>query len=163
MNRTNRYPKVACNSGQVGRNLKCRTFVGIAAENTGESYKQVQRFIRVTERLSRLLREDDKKLLFNIILRKWYQIKCQTTEQNQRHSGKNFIGGELRKSQIKKCENHKSGNVKITKQDLRKSQTNNTDINNTDINNTEWSDIYPSINQEEKQEPQRKLGTGWDG
>ena len=54
------------NSGQVGQNLKGRVSVEIVAENAGESYKQVQRFIRLTELLPRLLQMvDDKKLPFN--------------------------------------------------------------------------------------------------
>ncbi len=51
------------NSGQVVQNLKGRVSVEIVAENTGENYKQVQRFIRLTKLLPRLLRMvDDKKL-----------------------------------------------------------------------------------------------------
>lgn len=54
------------NSGQVGQNLKGKASVEIVAENAGESYKQVQRFIRLTELLPRLLQMvDDKKLPFN--------------------------------------------------------------------------------------------------
>lgn len=54
------------NSGQVGQDLKGKTSVEIVAENAGESYKQVQRFIRLTELLPQLLQmADDKKLPFN--------------------------------------------------------------------------------------------------
>lgn len=54
------------NSGQVVQNLKGRTSVEIVAENTGENYKQVQRFIRLTVLQPVLLQMvDDKKLPFN--------------------------------------------------------------------------------------------------
>ncbi|WP_251496563.1 ParB/RepB/Spo0J family partition protein [Otoolea muris] len=54
------------NSGQVVQNLKGKASVEIVAENAGENYKQVQRFIRLTELLPRLLQMvDDKKLPFN--------------------------------------------------------------------------------------------------
>jgi len=54
------------NSGQVGQNLKGKASVEIVAENAGESYKQVQRFIRLTVLLPQLLQMvDDKKLPFN--------------------------------------------------------------------------------------------------
>ena len=54
------------NSGQVGQNLKGKASVEIVAENAGESYKQVQRFIRLTELYPRLLQMvDDKKVPFN--------------------------------------------------------------------------------------------------
>ena len=54
------------NSGQVGQNLKGRFSVEIIAEETGESRKQVQRYIRLTELLTELLQMvDDKKLPFN--------------------------------------------------------------------------------------------------
>ncbi|WP_287714147.1 ParB/RepB/Spo0J family partition protein [Blautia sp.] len=54
------------NSGQVGQNLKGKASVEIVAENAGESYKQVQRFIRLTELHPRLLQMvDDKKVPFN--------------------------------------------------------------------------------------------------
>lgn len=54
------------NSGQVGQNLKGKASVEIVAENAGESYKQVQRFIRLTELLPQLLQMvDDRKLPFN--------------------------------------------------------------------------------------------------
>lgn len=54
------------NSGQVGQNLKGKASVEIVAENAGESYKQVQRYIRLTELLPQLLQMvDDKKLPFN--------------------------------------------------------------------------------------------------
>lgn len=54
------------NSGQVVQNLKGKTSVEIVAENTGENYKQVQRFIRLTELLPELLQMvDEKKLSFN--------------------------------------------------------------------------------------------------
>ncbi len=54
------------NSGQVGQNLKGKASVEIVAENAGESYKQVQRFIRLTELHPRFLQMvDDKKVPFN--------------------------------------------------------------------------------------------------
>lgn len=54
------------NSGQVGQNLKGRFSIEIIAEETGESRKQVQRFIRLTELSPSMLQMvDDKKLLFN--------------------------------------------------------------------------------------------------
>lgn len=54
------------NSGQVVQNLKGKTSVEIVAENTGENYKQVQRYIRLTELLPVLLQMvDDRKLSFN--------------------------------------------------------------------------------------------------
>lgn len=54
------------NSGQVGQNLKGKVSAEIVAENAGESYKQVQRYIRLTELLPQLLQMvDDKKLPFN--------------------------------------------------------------------------------------------------
>lgn len=54
------------NSGQVGQNLKGRFSVEIIAEETGESRKQVQRYIRLTELQTELLQMvDDKKLPFN--------------------------------------------------------------------------------------------------
>ena len=54
------------NSGQFGQNLKGKASVEVVAENAGESYKQVQRFIRLTELIPSLLQMvDDKKLPFN--------------------------------------------------------------------------------------------------
>ncbi|MDE7224087.1 MAG: ParB/RepB/Spo0J family partition protein, partial [Acetatifactor sp.] len=54
------------NSGQVGQNLKGRFSVEIIAEETGESRKQVQRDIRLTELLAELLQMvDSKSLPFN--------------------------------------------------------------------------------------------------
>lgn len=54
------------NSGQVVQNLKGKRSVEIVAEDTGENYKQVQRYIRLTELLpTLLLMVDDKKLPFN--------------------------------------------------------------------------------------------------
>lgn len=54
------------NSGQVGQNLKGKISVEIIAQETGESRKQVQRYIRLTFLLPELLRmADDKKLAFN--------------------------------------------------------------------------------------------------
>lgn len=50
-------------SGQVGQKL---TAVDVVAENAGESRKQVQRFIRLTELLPELLNMvDEKKIAFN--------------------------------------------------------------------------------------------------
>ena len=54
------------NSGQVGQNLKGRVSTEIVAENVGESYKQVQRYIRLTELVPELLQMvDEKRLAFN--------------------------------------------------------------------------------------------------
>ncbi len=54
------------NSGQVGQNLKGKISVEIIAQETGESRKQVQRFIRLTFLLTEVLQiVDDKKLPFN--------------------------------------------------------------------------------------------------
>lgn len=54
------------NSGQVGQNLKGKISVEIIAQETGESRKQVQRYIRLTFLLPELLRmADDKKLAIN--------------------------------------------------------------------------------------------------
>ena len=51
-------------SGQVGQKL--RLSVGAVAENTGESIKQVQRFIRLTNLIPALLdMVDNKKIAFN--------------------------------------------------------------------------------------------------
>ena len=51
-------------SGQVGQKL--RLSVGAVAENTGESIKQVQRFIRLTNLIPPLLdMVDNKKIAFN--------------------------------------------------------------------------------------------------
>ena len=51
-------------SGQVGQKL--RFSVGAVAENTGESIKQVQRFIRLTNLIPPLLdMVDNKKIAFN--------------------------------------------------------------------------------------------------
>lgn len=56
------------NSGQVGQNLKGKASVEIVAENAGKSYKQVQRFIRLTELLP--------------ASSKWWMIKnCRSTPQ----------------------------------------------------------------------------------
>ncbi len=64
------------NSGQVGQNLKGRVSVGIVAENAGESRKQVQRYIRLTELLPRFLQMvDDKKLPFNTAVELSYLTK----------------------------------------------------------------------------------------
>ena len=48
------------NSGQVGQNLKGKASVEIVAENAGESYKQVQRFIRLTELIPPILQMVDE-------------------------------------------------------------------------------------------------------
>ena len=54
------------NSGQVVQNLKGRFSIEIIADESGENYKQVQRYIRLTELLKELLQmADDKKLPFN--------------------------------------------------------------------------------------------------
>lgn len=54
------------NSGQVVQNLKGRYSIEIIADETGENYKQVQRYIRLTELQAELLQMvDDKKLPFN--------------------------------------------------------------------------------------------------
>jgi len=54
------------NSGQVVQNLKGKFSVEIIADESGENYKQVQRYIRLTELLAELLQMvDDKKIPFN--------------------------------------------------------------------------------------------------
>ena len=54
------------NSGQVVQNLKGKTSVEVVAESAGENYKQVQRYIRLTELVPAMLQMvDDKKLAFN--------------------------------------------------------------------------------------------------
>lgn len=54
------------NSGQVGQNLPRTASVEIVAEDAGESRKQVQRYIRLTELDPALLQMvDDRKLPFN--------------------------------------------------------------------------------------------------
>lgn len=66
------------NSGQVGQNLRGRFSVEIIAEETGESRKQVQRYIRLTELLTELLQMvDDKKLPFNPAVELSYLTKEQ--------------------------------------------------------------------------------------
>ena len=68
------------NSGQVGQNLKGKISVEIIAQETGESRKQVQRFIRLTFLLTELLQMvDDKKLPFNTTVELSY-----LTEEEQR-------------------------------------------------------------------------------
>lgn len=54
------------NSGQVGQNLKGQVSVQIVADGVGESCKQVQRYIRLTELIPVLLQMvDEKKISFN--------------------------------------------------------------------------------------------------
>lgn len=54
------------NSGQVVQNLKGKFSIEIVADESGENYKQVQRYIRLTELMAELLQMvDDKKLPFN--------------------------------------------------------------------------------------------------
>lgn len=54
------------NSGQVGQNLKGQVSVDIVAKEAGESRKQVQRYIRLTELIPELLdKVDNKELPFN--------------------------------------------------------------------------------------------------
>ena len=68
------------NSGQVGQNLKGKISVEIIAQETGESRKQVQRFIWLTFLLTELLQMvDDKKLPFNTAVELSY-----LTEEEQR-------------------------------------------------------------------------------
>lgn len=78
------------NSGQVGQKLKGKTSVGLIAEESGESYKQVQRYIRLTELLPPLLQmTDDKKLSFNAAVELSYLSKeeqGQTIELMQKES-----------------------------------------------------------------------------
>lgn len=58
-------------SGQVGQKLKNRYSIEILADDVGESYKQVQRYIRLTELIEPLrdlvdgLRDDGKKMALN--------------------------------------------------------------------------------------------------
>lgn len=68
------------NSGQVVQNLKGRFSIEIIADESGENYKQVQRYIRLTELLKELLQmADDKKLPFNTAVELSY-----LTEDEQR-------------------------------------------------------------------------------
>ena len=68
------------NSGQVDQNLKGKISVEIIAQETGESRKQVQRFIWLTFLLTELLQMvDDKKLPFNTAVELSY-----LTEEEQR-------------------------------------------------------------------------------
>ena len=68
------------NSGQVVQNLKGRFPIEIIADESGENYKQVQRYIRLTELLKELLQmADDKKLPFNTAVELSY-----LTEDEQR-------------------------------------------------------------------------------
>ena len=54
------------NSGQVVQNLKGKTSVEVLEESAGENYKQVQRYIRLTELVPAMLQMvDDKKFAFN--------------------------------------------------------------------------------------------------
>lgn len=54
------------NSGQVVQNLRKKFSVEIIADESGENYKQIQRYIRLTELLPELLQmADDRKLPFN--------------------------------------------------------------------------------------------------
>lgn len=63
MNRIKGRPK---KEGQVVSNYFGRKTTEIIAESTGESYKQVERFIRLTELIPELLSMvDDKKIAFN--------------------------------------------------------------------------------------------------
>ncbi|MCM1027393.1 MAG: ParB/RepB/Spo0J family partition protein [Roseburia sp.] len=69
------------NSGQVGQNLKGRVSVEVIAGDTGESRKQVQRYIRLTELLAGLLQMvDDKKLPFNPAVELSYLTKEEQGE-----------------------------------------------------------------------------------
>ncbi len=54
------------NSGQVVQKLKDKNSVEIVAEEAGESYKQIQRYIRLTKLLPELLQMvDNNRLKFN--------------------------------------------------------------------------------------------------
>ncbi len=69
------------NSGQVVQDLKGKASVEIVAEDMGESYKQVQRYIRLTELLPELLAMvDDKKLAFNPAVELSYLTKEEQGE-----------------------------------------------------------------------------------
>lgn len=64
------------NSGQVGQNLKGKSSVEIIAGDVGESCKQVQRYIRLTELLPVLLQMvDEKKISFNPAVEISYLVK----------------------------------------------------------------------------------------
>ncbi len=64
------------NSGQVVQNLKRKLSVEIIADESGENYKQVQRYIRLTELLAEILQmADDKKLPFNAAVELSYLTK----------------------------------------------------------------------------------------
>lgn len=64
------------NSGQVVQNLKGKFSIEIVADESGENYKQVQRYIRLTELMAELLQMvDDKKLPFNTAVELSYLTK----------------------------------------------------------------------------------------
>ncbi|MCM1543428.1 MAG: hypothetical protein NC121_19540 [Blautia sp.] len=64
------------NSGQLVQNLKGKFSIEIVADETGENYKQVQRYIRLTELLDELLQMvDDGKLPFNPVVELSYLAK----------------------------------------------------------------------------------------
>ena len=55
------------NSGQVVQNLRGKYSVEIVADEAGESYKQIQRYIRLTKLVDKLLQMvDENKLKFNV-------------------------------------------------------------------------------------------------
>ncbi|MCM1064698.1 MAG: ParB/RepB/Spo0J family partition protein [Eubacterium sp.] len=69
------------NSGQVGQNFKGRVSVEIIADDTGESRKQVQRYIRLTELLAELLQMvDDGKLPLNPAVELSYLAKGEQAQ-----------------------------------------------------------------------------------
>ncbi len=60
--------RVDLTSGQVGQKLRSKVSAEIIAENVGESYKQIQRFIRLTELIPELLQMVDEKNCCLILL-----------------------------------------------------------------------------------------------
>ncbi len=67
-------------SGQVVQKLPGKLSVEIIAQNSGESYKQIQRYIRLTELLPELLQmTDDKKLPFNTAVELSYLTREEQT------------------------------------------------------------------------------------
>lgn len=68
-------------SGQVGQKLKSKYSIEILAEEVGESYKQIQRYIRLTELIEPLkelvdgIRNDGKKIALNPAVELSYLLK----------------------------------------------------------------------------------------
>ncbi len=68
-------------SGQVGQKLRSKVSAEIIAESVGESYKQFQRFVRLTELIQELLQMvDAKKLAFNSAVELSYLTRDEQTQ-----------------------------------------------------------------------------------